>query len=136
MDESPAVILEHVTKEYGTGPQAVTALSDVTLSVPQGEFLSVMGPSGCGKSTLLNLVAGLDSPCKGRVTVAGQDLAGLSDNQRSDLRLRNVGFVFQSFNLFPTFSIEENVAWPVEFLGIRWKHARLRAAEALEQVGV
>ena len=136
MDESPAVIHEHVTKEYGTGPQAVTALSDVTLSVPQGEFLSVMGPSGCGKSTLLNLVAGLDSPCKGRVTLAGQDLAGLSDNQRSDLRLRNVGFVFQSFNLFPTFSIEENVAWPVEFLGIRWKHARLRAAEALEQVGV
>jgi putative ABC transport system ATP-binding protein len=136
MDDEHAIILEHVTKSYGVGEQALTAVSDITLTVPQGEFLSVMGPSGCGKSTLLNLIAGLDTPGHGRVVVAGQNLALLSDDQRSDLRLRHIGFVFQSFNLFPTFTIEENVAWPVEFLGLRWKKARLRAAEALEQVGV
>jgi len=136
MDDSPAVILEEIEKHYGTGHQEVTAVVDVSLSVPRGEFVSIMGPSGCGKSTLLNLIAGLDTPTSGRVTVAGQDLGLLNDDQRSDLRLKNIGFVFQSFNLFPTFTVEENVAWPLEFLGVRWKHARVRAGDVLEQVGV
>jgi putative ABC transport system ATP-binding protein len=136
MPEDPVVILEDVTKEYGKGAQNVAALSDITLSVYPGEFLSVMGPSGCGKSTLLNVVAGLDMPTRGRVTTAGHFLNPMNDDQRSDMRLRNLGFVFQNFNLFPTFTIEENVAWPLEFLGWRWKKAKLRAAEALEAVGV
>jgi putative ABC transport system ATP-binding protein len=136
MGEMPAVRLKKVNKHYGTDTRGVTAVVDVTLDVPCGEFLSIMGPSGCGKSTLLNLVAGLDTPTSGEVTVAGHDLSNMNDNQRSDLRLRNIGFVFQTFNLFPTFTVEENVAWPLEFLGMRWKHARARAGEVLEQVGV
>jgi len=136
MQNSHAVILDRVSKQYGVGTQSVTAIDDVTLRVRAGEFLSIMGPSGCGKSTLLNLIAGLDTPASGEVTVCGRDLAHLSDDARSDLRLRHVGFVFQGFNLFPTFTVEENVAWPLEFLGVRWRHARRRAAEALEQVGM
>jgi putative ABC transport system ATP-binding protein len=125
-----------VTKSYGEGAQMVTALHDICLRVPPGEFLSVMGPSGCGKSTLLNMIAGLDTPTTGRVTVVGQPLSTMSDDARSDLRLANIGFVFQNFNLFPTFSVEENVAWPLEFLGVRWKHARQKAAVALDGVGI
>jgi putative ABC transport system ATP-binding protein len=130
------VTLERVSKHYGTGPQAVAALTDLTLAVPAGQFLSVMGPSGSGKSTLLNIVAGLDTPSSGRVLVAGHDLARLSDDARSDLRLQHVGFVFQSFNLFPTFTVEENVAWPLELLGVRWRPARRRAAAMLDRVGI
>ena len=95
-----------------------------------------MGPSGSGKSTLLNLVAGLDTPSAGRVLVAGRELACLSDEGRSALRLQRIGFVFQTFNLFPTFTVEENVAWPLEFLGRGWPDARERARDALAQVGV
>jgi len=137
MDNPTAVILERVSKQYGTGgAQAVTALVDVSFQVPQGEFVSIMGPSGCGKSTLLNLMAGLDAPSSGRVRVAGQDLALLDDTQRSRLRLQHIGFVFQNFNLFPSFTVGENVAWPQTFRGMRWKQARQRAAAVLEQVGV
>jgi len=128
--------LKGITKQYGTGPQTVTALRDINLSVPEGQFLSVMGASGSGKSTLLNLIAGLDVPTDGRVTILGQDLAELSDDARSDLRLQHIGFVFQSFNLFPTFTVEENVAWPLKFLGVRWKDAEQRASSALQQVGI
>src|SRR3989441_10785455 len=104
-------------------------------SVPASQFLSIMGPSGSGKSTLLNLIAGLDTPTHGRVIVGGQELTRLSDDARSDLRLRHIGFVFQSFNLFPTFTAEENVAWPLGFVGLRWRAAKMRAAEVLEQMG-
>jgi putative ABC transport system ATP-binding protein len=133
---SIAMDLKGITKQYGTGPQTVTALRDINLSVPEGQFLSVMGASGSGKSTLLNLIAGLDVPTDGRVTILGQDLAELSDDARSDLRLQHIGFVFQSFNLFPTFTVEENVAWPLKFLGVRWKDAEQRASSALQQVGI
>lgn len=136
MPDPGAVTLEHVSKRYGSGAHTVTALTDVSLSVPAGEFVSVMGESGSGKSTLLNLIAGIDTPSDGRVVVAGRDLAQLSDDERSDLRLRHIGFVFQSFNLFPTFSGEENVAWPLEFLGIHWREARRRADAALGRVGL
>ena len=136
MQATVAILLERVSKRYGTGSQAVAAVSDVSLSVADGEFISIMGPSGSGKSTLLNLIAGLDSPSEGRVVVHRQDLAQLSDDARSDLRLHQVGFVFQSFNLFPTFSVEENVAWPLKFLRVRWRQAQQRAAAVLQQVGI
>jgi putative ABC transport system ATP-binding protein len=133
---APAIVLSGVVKRYGAHAQEVTALAGIDLAVKGGEFVSIMGPSGCGKSTLLNLIAGIDTPSSGSVTVAGSNLAGLSDDQRSDLRLHQIGFIFQSFNLFPTFTIEENVAWPLEFLGVRWRDARARAAQSLERVGV
>jgi putative ABC transport system ATP-binding protein len=135
-DATAAVMLDRVSKRYGAGPAAVAALTHTSLSVGQGEFLSIMGPSGCGKSTLLNLIAGLDRPDDGRVMVAGSDLATLSDNARSALRLQQIGFVFQSFNLFPTFTVRENVTWPLEFLGVRWREARSRAEAVLGQLSV
>src|SRR4029453_3544611 len=101
------IILEHVDKRYPGSSSMV--LRDVNLAVDVGEFVSLMGPSGSGKSTLLNLGAGLDTPTAGRVFVADHDLGGLSDNARSDMRLHDIGFVFQSFNLFPTFTVTENV---------------------------
>jgi putative ABC transport system ATP-binding protein len=130
---TPAIVLSQVSKRYGDGPAAVSALTDVSLVVARGEFVTMMGPSGCGKSTLLNLIAGLDAPDVGSVTVAGRDLAVISDDERSDLRLRCVGFVFQSFNLFPSFTVEENVAWPLEFQGLRGREARARARDALRR---
>src|SRR5438876_853363 len=136
MMENIAVALEEVSKHYDGGPEPVAAVSEVSLRIPAGEFVAILGPSGSGKSTLLNLIAGLDSPTAGRVLIGGRDLAYLGDNARSDLRLREIGFVFQSFNLFPTFTAEENVAWPLEFLGVRWREARRRAEAALAQVAL
>ncbi len=135
-DSRVGVVVEGVSKRYGEGGHGVTALADVSLIIGAGEFVSIMGPSGSGKSTLLNLVAGLDVPSAGRVVVDGRDLATLGEEARSALRLRRIGFVFQSFNLFPTFSAEENVAWPLEFLGATWREACARAAGALRQVGL
>ncbi len=125
-----------MSKRYGDGPQAVAALTEVTLSVRTGEFLAVMGPSGSGKSTLLNLIAGVDTASRGRVVVAGKDLGALTDDARSDLRLRSIGIVFQSFNLLPTFSALENVTVPLEFLGVALRDARQRAGAVLERVGL
>jgi putative ABC transport system ATP-binding protein len=136
METDCAIALEEVSKRYGGGRQATAALSDVTLVVARGEFLAVTGESGSGKTTLLNLIAGLDTPCSGRVLVAGDDIARASDDFRSDLRLRHIGFVFQTFNLFPTFTLEENVAWPLGFLGVGRRACRERAREMLARVGV
>src|SRR5262245_6487022 len=136
MDRHMAVTLEDVNKTYGRGPEPVVVLRDVGLHIPTGEFVAILGPSGSGKTTLLNLIAGLDSPTSGRVIVYDRDLAFLHDGARSALRLREIGFVFQSFNLFPTFTAEENVAWPLEFLGIGWRAARRRACDTLADVGL
>jgi putative ABC transport system ATP-binding protein len=133
---SQSVVLSSVTKCYGQGATSTTVLNGVSLSVPAGEFLSIMGPSGSGKSTLLNLIAGLDTPTAGSVVIAGRDIAGLSDDERSDMRLSTIGIVFQSFNLFPTFTIEENVMWPLEFLGQGGREARARAREMLATVEI
>jgi putative ABC transport system ATP-binding protein len=136
MTHPPAVQLDRVSKSYRSGSQTVDALHEVSLVVPSGEFLSVMGPSGSGKSSLLNMIAGLDTPSSGSVRIAGHALATFSDDERSDLRLRHVGFVFQSFNLFPTFTVTENVLWPLEFLGFGKRKAQSRAADTLMQVGI
>ena len=131
-----AITLENVSKRHGSGPQAITAVHEVSLRVPEGEFVAITGPSGSGKSTLLNLIAGLERPSSGRVLFADRDLTRLSEDERSRLRLQHIGFVFQSFNLLPTFTVEENVAWPLEFLGMGWRGARQRAGDALARVGL
>lgn len=133
---SLVVELENVTKEYGSGIAVSRSLADVTLSVEEGEFVSVMGPSGCGKSTLLNLVAGLEQPTSGRVRVGGEDIARMSDRQLSDLRLRYLGFIFQSFNLLPRLTVEQNVSWRLGLIGVTGRLARDRTAALLEGVGV
>ena len=128
--------LRNVTKVYGSGPGAFGALDDISVIVERGEFLSVIGPSGSGKSTLLNLMAGLDVPDGGQILLDGQDLARMSDRALSNLRLREIGFVFQGFNLFPALTVWDNVAWPLEFAGV--KRARLRAVveDVLRRVGL
>ena len=133
---NPVVVLEGVGKTYGAGPGAMTALDGLDAAVPAGEFVSITGPSGCGKSTVLNLVAGLDAPSSGRVLVEGRDLATMSERARSELRLRSIGFIFQSFNLLPRLTVERNVAWRLERLGLRGRAVRDRTADVLEQVGV
>ena len=132
MNVEDVIVLEGVSKAYGSrGPRV---LGDVSMSVPGGQFVAIMGPSGSGKSTLLNLIAGLDVPTSGRVLVAGHDVGALSDDGRSDLRLRRIGLVFQSFNLLPSFTVEENVLCPLEFAGERQRIAVARARVALADV--
>ena len=125
-----------VTKVYGSGQAATSALRDLNLLIERGAFVSLMGPSGSGKTTLLNLIAGLDAPDSGRILLDGQDLARLRDHQLADLRLRKVGFVFQTFNLIPALTVEENVSWPLEFLGHSRAETARRTGEALARVGV
>ncbi|MFN8543119.1 MAG: ABC transporter ATP-binding protein [Candidatus Binatia bacterium] len=132
----PVIQLCGVTKTYGRGHTATKALDHLSLDVMPGEFMSLMGPSGSGKSTLLNLMAGLDVPDEGSVTVLGRELRGMQDHQLADMRLRTIGFVFQSFNLIPALTVEENVAWPLEFSGFARGEVRRRVHEALEWVGV
>jgi len=123
-------------KSYGAGSLATAAVNDLDLWVGRGEFVSLMGPSGSGKSTLLNLIAGLDTPDAGRVLVDGEDLSRLADHQLADMRLRKIGFVFQSFNLVPALNVHENVAWPLEFAGCTRAEVARRVSEALAKVGV
>ncbi len=131
----PRIRLTHVSKRYGHRERGVLALDDLTLEIGAGHFVSVMGPSGSGKSTLLNLIAGLDTPDRGTVVVADHDLAQLPDHQLADLRLRSIGFVFQSFNLIPSLTVAQNVGWPLRFLGLSRTETRRRAAAALERAG-
>jgi putative ABC transport system ATP-binding protein len=131
---SLGLALEEVSKAYRTGHQTTAVLAGVTLSVPPSEFVSIMGPSGSGKSTLLNLIAGLDTPTFGRILIGDRDMASLSDDDRSDFRLKRMGFVFQSFNLLPTLDVVENIMWPLEFLGRSPSKARARAREMLAVV--
>jgi len=107
------VAAEGVTRVYGTGDAAVRALRGVSMAFPRGQFASVMGPSGSGKSTLLHILSGLDEPTEGTVTIDGTVLNGLDDKDLTLLRRRKIGFIFQSFNLLPMLSAEENVELPL-----------------------
>jgi putative ABC transport system ATP-binding protein len=108
-----------LTRTYGHGDSAVHALRGVSLDLPAGQFTAVMGPSGSGKSTLMHLLAGLDTPTSGTVKVAGEDITRMKDRDLTRLRRRHIGFVFQSFNLLPTLSAEENVLLPLSIAGKR-----------------
>jgi len=109
----PILQTENLTKVYGSGPTAVTALDHVSLSIEPGEFVAIMGPSGCGKSTLMHLLGGLDRPTEGRVLLDGVSLDSLSDTDLTILRRQKIGFVFQFFNLIPVLTALENVALPL-----------------------
>jgi len=100
---------ENLTKSYRVGKVEVPALKGVSLDILEGEFVAIMGPSGCGKSTLLHLMGGLLSPTTGKIIIDGEDLSEVSDAQRTDIRRRKIGFVFQRFNLFPTLTAEGNL---------------------------
>ena len=122
-----AVAAEAIVRRYGEGESAVEALRGVSLDVPSGQFTAVMGPSGSGKSTLMHVLAGLDRPTAGSVTIAGRDITGMNDKELTRLRRDHVGFVFQAFNLLPTLSAEENVTLPLSLAGRKVDGAALDA---------
>src|SRR5437763_11957562 len=120
MSSNGKVVTAHeVTRRYGEGEAAVDALRGVSLEVETGELVAVMGPSGSGKSTLMHLLAALDKPTSGTVTIAGQDVGSLSDSDVTRLRRRNIGFVFQFFNLLPMLTAEENIVLPLSIAGAK-----------------
>lgn len=131
----PLIELRQITKVYRSSLRTVTALADVTLHVQQGEFVAVMGKSGSGKTTLLHLIAGLERPTQGAITVQGTPLHTLDENQRTIWRGRHVGIVFQFFQLLPTLTLLENVMFPME-VGVfaPWSVRQARAEQLLAQV--
>jgi putative ABC transport system ATP-binding protein len=127
----------NLRKIYGAeGEVPVHALRGVNLQVRRGELLAIMGPSGSGKSTLLHILGGVETPSSGQVLLEGVDLASLNDDQRTIMRRERMGFIFQSFNLLPAFTAEENVALPLELGGMASSEARRRAVEALRLVRI
>jgi putative ABC transport system ATP-binding protein len=135
-DCEPMLELVNVTKSYEQGSRIVNAVRGVSLTIPSGEFLSIMGPSGSGKSTLLHLLGALDTPSSGSARFLGEDLRQMSDYQRSLLRRNRIGFVFQFFNLMPTLKANENVALPLLLGRTRRSKALDAAKSALERVGM
>jgi putative ABC transport system ATP-binding protein len=129
-----AVAASAVTRRYGDGESAVHALRGVSLEVPAGQFTAVMGPSGSGKSTLMHLLAGLDRPDSGSVRVAGEEISAMADRRLTKLRRRHIGFVFQSFNLLPTLTAEENIVLPLTIA--RTKPPRSEVDALLARVGL
>lgn len=123
-----------VTKSFGEGEARVDAVKGIDLGVRRGEMLAIMGRSGSGKSTLLTLLGGVDVPTTGQVLLEDRDLATMSDDERTLVRRRRIGFVFQQFNLLPILTAEENVALPLELDGVPQAEARARAAKMLELV--
>jgi putative ABC transport system ATP-binding protein len=131
----PAVLrLENLTKRYSRDRAPV--FEDLSLELREGEYLAVMGESGVGKSTLLNLLAGLDTPDSGRVLLEGFDLSAMDDDAITLLRRRSVGFVFQAFHVLPYLTVEQNVALPLELLGVAATERSSRTAEMMEGVGI
>jgi putative ABC transport system ATP-binding protein len=123
-----------VSKDFGSGEASVAALRGINLHVTRNEMLAIMGPSGSGKSTLLHVLAGIEPPTQGQILFEGQDLALCTDRERTLLRRRQIGFIFQSFNLLPTVTAEENVSLPLLLDGVKAAEARRRAREVLEMV--
>ena len=128
------LIANEVTREYRSGDHQLAVLRDVSFTIPQGDFVAIVGPSGSGKTTLLGLLAGLDTPTRGKVILDGHDLTAMSENERARLRGEKVGFVFQSFQLIPTLTARENVQVPLELQGV--DGAAARATELLDRVGL
>jgi putative ABC transport system ATP-binding protein len=128
--------LEEVSKVYHRGPEAIQALSNLSLLIDSGEFVAITGKSGCGKSTLLHIIGGLESPSYGRVFLDGRDLANLEEPELTRFRRDRVGVVFQSFNLLPLLTLEENVALPRVLQGADYNQARQEAVRWLGEVGL
>jgi len=138
MAESAGLIVEadRLERTYESGTAPVAALAGLSLQVRRGEFLAVMGPSGSGKSTLLNILAGLERPTAGRVTVDGVDLSALDENGLARYRRGKVGIIFQAFNLLPRYRVIDNVAFPLLFAGVALDERLRRAATILERLGM
>ena len=134
LDTLAAFQLQHVCRYYTMGESAIRAVDDVSITVPKGEFLALLGSSGSGKSTLLNLMAGLDRPTSGAIVAAGRKLAELSSLELARYRRETVGMVFQSFNLLPRMTLEENVELPLRLAEVERGERAARVRDALEHV--
>jgi len=130
------VKLENINKNYKQGKLEINALRDINLSINKGQFLAIAGPSGSGKTTLLNIIGGLDFPDSGIVTISGKNINKMTKSQMAELRLRNIGFIFQSYNLIPVLSAKENVEFVMLLQGVSSNERRKRATEILDDVGL
>jgi putative ABC transport system ATP-binding protein len=138
MGDGPVVVAREVARRYGEGTTAVDALRGVSIDFPRGQFAAVMGPSGSGKSTLMHVMAGLDHPTAGTVTIDGVEITGLEDRRLTQLRRDKIGFVFQFFNLLPMLSAEENILLPASIAGRRvdaaWRQELIASVGLSERV--
>jgi putative ABC transport system ATP-binding protein len=130
------VQLEAVSKIYRVGDQEIRALDTVDLQIESGEFVAIIGPSGSGKSTLMHLLGCLDAPTSGRMQICGNDLSTASQNQLAQVRNREIGFVFQSFNLLPKLDVIQNIELPLVYAGLRAAERRRRAEQVARDVGL
>jgi putative ABC transport system ATP-binding protein len=136
VSEAPLIALEDITRVYRVGSEEVRALDGVSFQVGRGEWVAVVGQSGSGKSTLMNILGCLDTPTSGRYAIRGEDVRGLEDDQLADLRNREIGFVFQTFQLLPRSTALANVELPLVYRGVPRRERHQRAQRALEAVGL
>ena len=128
--------LQEISRRYAMGGETIHALREVSLEIERGEYVAIMGPSGSGKSTLMNIVGCLDTPSAGRYEINGVSVEEMNDNELADIRNREIGFVFQTFNLLPRATALRNVELPLVYSGVRGPERRQVALEALDHVGL
>lgn len=136
MSAVPLIKAEGVCRYYGHGEEVVKALDGVTLTIQRGEYLSLMGPSGSGKTTFFNIIGALDFPTGGKVEMGGRDMLRLKQSELAYLRCRNIGYIFQNYNLVEVFSALRNVTLPMRFLGLSERDAIAKAEKLLDRVGL
>ena len=136
MTQEPFISIENLSKSFPEGNRTRQVLTGCHLSIPRGEFTAVVGKSGSGKSTLLNMISGIDRPDRGRITINGQTLTAMNPEERTLFRRRQIGFIFQFFNLIPTLTVVENVSMPLELARVNLSKARHKAQDLLKEVGL
>lgn len=135
-EQSVIIDIEHISKKYVMGEEVVHALKDISVQIRKNEYVAIMGPSGSGKSTLMNILGCLDTPTTGSYTLNGNTVSEMDDNELADIRNKEIGFVFQTFNLLPRYSTLKNVELPLVYSGMNANERRTRAEQALANVGL
>ncbi len=130
------VTLEEISKNYYLGSTVVNAVSDISITVNDGEFMALVGPSGSGKSTLLNIIGCIEKPTSGRITLDGTDVTDVPTDRLADIRARRIGYIFQTFNLLPVLTVSENVEYPLHLQGVDKAERRRRVEKVLHEVGL